>query len=123
MAMRIDFATDPELQIKQAQPAYAFGYGAWPDGTLIYDPLGVHKDANGRYVDRRLAFTKLIRKKAALATTAAIIHTTTDQQIIDTTRRETPMQELIPMETARGYTISYDVLVNRGAASFSLETV
>lgn len=121
MAMRIDFDTDTEF--KQTQTGYALGYGAWPEGTLIYDPLGVHKDANGRYVDRRLAFTALIRKKAVLTTTAAIIHTTTDQQIIDTTRRETPLQELIPMETARGLTLSYDVLLSRGSAAFVTEQV
>lgn len=74
-------------------------------------------------IDRRKAFANVIRKKAVLNTTASIIHTTTDQQIIDTTRRETPLQELIPQETARGKTAAYDVLQSRGAAAFVSETV
>lgn len=106
------------------EQVYAFGYGAWQEGTLVVDTLGVHPlNPTGKYIDRRKAFINAIRKKAVLDTTAAIIHTTTDQQIIDTTRRETPLQELIPMETARGKVLSYDVLLSRGAGAFVAETV
>jgi hypothetical protein len=87
------------------------------------DTLGVHPlNPAGKYIDRRKAFLAAIRKKSVLDTTAAIIHTTTDQQIIDTTRRETPLQELIPMETARGKTCSYDVLLSRGSGDWISET-
>jgi len=116
MSIRIDFTHDSgDQQLAQVMQQYAFGYGAWPEGSLIADGL--------KGIDRRKAYAKVIRKKAVLDTTAAIIHTTTDQQIVDTTRRETPLQELLPMETARGKTAAYDILKSRGAAAFVAETV
>jgi len=120
MSIRVEFPKSTEFQMEQVQKQYGYGYGAWPEGTLITDPL----NARGQgAVDRRKAFTGLIRKKAILDTTQAIIHTTTDQQIIDTTRKETPLQELIPMETARGKTAAYDVLTSRTSGVFAAETV
>ena len=121
--IRIPFSSEFENPDLTPREQYAYGYGAWPEGTLVLDTMGVHPtNVEHKYIDRRRAFISLIRKKAILDTTAAIIHTTTDQQIIDTTRRETPLQELIPMETARGKTASYDVLLSRGTGDWVVET-
>jgi hypothetical protein len=107
--------------------AEAVGLGAFPEGTVLYQGL---KDNGELGFDKRNVFYKWIRHKyvkmksssAPIDSTTALLHTTTDQEIIDTTRKETPLLELLPMETARGKTASYDVLTARGAASFITET-
>lgn len=75
-----------------------------------------------KYIRHRV-IKNVLRTKGYLDSTAALIHTTTDQEIIDTTRRETPLMELIPMETARGKVASYDVLTLRGSAFFATEGI
>ena len=94
---------------------YSAGYGMWPDGTVVHDAF--------KKIDRRKAFAKAIRSKAVLDSTAAIIHATTDQQVLDYIRSRTPLQELIPTETNRGKTVSYDLLTSRNAGGPVAETV
>jgi hypothetical protein len=111
--------------------AQMVGLGAFPEGTVINEGL---VKTNGVVpclgYDYRPWFLKNIQKKLIegtlrtkgyLDSTAAIIHTTTDQEIIDTTRLECPLMELLPMETARGAVASYDVLTARGKGGFSIE--
>jgi hypothetical protein len=105
------------------------GLAAFPEGTVIYEGL---KDNGELGLDHRQMYLGWIRKKMRmrslrtkgfLDSTSAIVHTTTDQEIIDTTRRETPLLELIAQETARGKVANYDVLTARGAALGVTETV
>ena len=104
------------------------GLAAFPEGTVINEGLKpngeVGKDFRQMYLGwiRKKIWGDALKTKAVLDSTAAIIHTTTDQEIVDTTRKECPLMELIPMETARGKTASYDVLSARGAAGFVAET-
>jgi hypothetical protein len=114
------------------------GPAAVPDGTPIYLGLNgrwVKDPLTGRIVTRddfRQGFWKWtrngiqapqLRTKGYLDSTAAIVHTTTDQEIIDTTRKECPIMELVPQETSRGKVASYDILTARAAAIFTTETV
>lgn len=112
--------------------AGAMGLGVFPEGTWLTRGLQ-DADASGHAElgpDRRNQFygwvrgkyrRYVLRTKQVLDSTSAILHTTTDQEIIDTTRRETPCLELVPVETARGKIASYDVLTARGSASFLTE--
>jgi len=105
------------------------GLAAFPEGTVIYEGLKPNgelgKDFRQMYLGwiRKKIWGNAIKTKGVLDSTAAIIHTTTDQEIIDTTRKECPLMELLPQETARGKIASYDVLSARGAAAFVTETV
>lgn len=104
------------------------GPAALPEGTVIYAGLQDNGQLGPDY--RRGFWTwtreaiqgRALRTKAVLDSTSAIVHTTTDQEIIDTTRKECPLMELLPQETARGKVASYDVLSARGAAVFIAET-
>ena len=104
------------------------GLAAFPEGTVIYEGL---KDNGELGLDHRQMYLGWIRKKMRLRSlrtkgyldsTSAIVHTTTDQEIIDTTRRETPLLELIAQETARGKVANYDVLTARASAFGVSET-
>jgi hypothetical protein len=105
------------------------GLAAFPEGTVIYEGLKPNgelgKDFRQMYLGwiRKKIWGNAIKTKGVLDSTAAIIHTTTDQEIIDTTRKECPLMELLPQETARGKVASYDVLTARGGAAFVTETV
>jgi hypothetical protein len=105
------------------------GLAAFPEGTVIYEGL---KDNGELGRDFRPVYLNWIRKKMRmrslqtkgyLDSTSAIVHTTTDQEIIDTTRRETPLLELTPQETARGKVANYDVLTARATAYFAAESI
>ena len=103
------------------------GLGMFPEGTVINEGLtksdgmmpALGQDYRPWFLKwlRNRVWGQSLKRKAVIDSSSALIHTTTDQEIIDTTRRETPLMELIPMETARGKTTSYDVLTARGNAS------
>jgi hypothetical protein len=105
------------------------GLAAFPEGTVIYEGLKdngeLGKDFRQMYLGwiRKKMRLRSLRTKGYLDSTSAIVHTTTDQEIIDTTRRETPLLELIAQETARGKVANYDVLTARGSAMGVTETV
>jgi len=105
------------------------GLAAFPEGTVIYEGLKdngeLGKDFRQMYLGwiRKKMRLRSLRTKGFLDSTSAIVHTTTDQEIIDTTRRETPLLELIAQETARGKVANYDVLTARGSALGVTETV
>jgi hypothetical protein len=126
MAMNIEHARggdgDAGLSTPAAILANGAGLGMFPEGTWLTQGLKgdgtLGKDRRKQFYDfiGRKFYEFQLKTKGVLDSTAAIIHTTTDQEIIDTTRKETPLMELIPMETARGKVTSYDVLTARGAA-------
>lgn len=105
------------------------GLAAFPEGTVIYEGLRdngeLGKDYRGVYLGwiRKKMRMRSLKTKGYLDSTASIVHTTTDQEIVDTTRRETPMLELLPQETARGKVANYDVLTARASAYFALESI
>ena len=105
------------------------GLAAFPEGTVICEGLKENgelgKDFRNIYLGwiRKKMRTRSLRTKGYLDSTSSIVHTTTDQEIIDTTRRETPMLELLPQETARGKVANYDVLTARANAYFALESI
>jgi len=109
--------------------ANAVGLAAFQEGTILNEGLKADgtmgKDYRPMYLGwiRKELRDRSMKSKSVLDSTAAIVHTTTDQEIIDTTRKECPMMELIPQETARGKVTSYDVLSARGAAIFAAEDV
>jgi hypothetical protein len=109
--------------------ANAVGLAAFQEGTILNEGLKANgeigKDYRGMYLGwiRKQLRDRSMKTKAVMDSTSAIVHTTTDQEIIDTTRKECPLMELIPQETARGKTTSYDVLSARGAAIFAAEDV
>lgn len=104
-----------DRELASLEQAYGYGYGLWPEGTVVYDPW------HGK--DFRKAFAAVIRKKAALASTAAIIHATTDAEVLDYTRLKTPLQELIPVETVRGKYAQWDFVTSRTLGGPVAETV
>jgi hypothetical protein len=105
------------------------GLAAFPEGTVIYEGLKdngeLGKDFRPMYLGwiRKKMRLRSLRTKGFLDSTAAIVHTTTDQEIIDTTRRECPLMELIAQETARGKVANYDVLTARANAYFAQESI
>lgn len=109
----------------------AVGLAAFKEGTILNEGLtksdgmlpALGKDYRPwffRGIRKRIRYLGL-KRKGVLDSTASIIHTTSDQEIIDTTRLETPLMELVPMETARGAVASYDILSTRGKSSFYTE--
>jgi len=99
------------------------GPAALPEGFVISQ--GLRPDGKTLGIDNRKDFWRWVRHKiqgrqlatkGVLDSTAAIVHTTVDEEIIDTTRIQCPLQELIAQETARGKVASYDILSARGSA-------
>ena len=105
------------------------GLAAFPESTVIYEGLKdngeLGHDFRNMYLGwiRKKMRMRSLRTKGFLDSTSAIIHTTTDQEIIDTTRRECPLMELIAQETARGKVANYDVLTARANAYFATESI
>lgn len=105
------------------------GLAAFPEGTVIYEGLKdngeLGKDFRNMYLGwiRKKMRMRSLRTKGFLDSTSAITHTTTDQEIMDTTRKETPLMELIAQETARGKVANYDSLSARGNAFMAQESI
>jgi len=105
--------------------AYQQSFGMLPHGTVYSDSLGF-KSMN---VDMRDELKNTYEKGVEIAmkaqtTTAggagtagyAMIPIYVDPQIVDRTRKETPLVELIPRVTNQGTTADYNVITAKGGA-------
>lgn len=102
--------------------SYAHSFGALPDGTCYVNPW--------QKVDLRpnlkSAFDigfKALSSTAGGAGTAgyAMIPISVDPRVVDTTRKETPLVELIPRVTNQGLTADYNKITAKGGAYTAAE--
>jgi len=105
--------------------AYAQSFGALKDRTRYVDPrFGV--DMRGELNDR---LNEGIARLKALSTTAGgagtagygMIPIYVDPRLVDTTRKETPLVELIPRVTNQGMYAEYNQITDKGSAYTAAE--
>lgn len=110
--------------------AYATSFGILPHGT-VYQRVDMKSMLSPKYeVDMR----EMLHEKAkigmkALATTTggagtagyAMIPVYLDPRVIDTTRKYTPLVELVPRVTNMGVTADYNIVTAKGAAAAKAE--
>jgi hypothetical protein len=105
-----------------AGSAYAQSFGSMPDKTLVSDPAGLK---NGVAVDRRTAIKGAfsVGLKAHETTSGgpgtagyAMIPVYVDPRIIDTTRKYTPIVELVPRVTNMGMYADFNIITAKGGA-------
>lgn len=102
--------------------AYAQSFGNWNHNTLYSDPAGL----KGATLDRReninSAFKAGLKAHGVTAGGAgtagyAMIPVYVDPRVIDTTRKYTPVVELIPRVTNNGTYADYNIITAKGGAS------
>ena len=105
--------------------AYAQSFGALKDRTRYVDPrFGI--DLRGELNDR---LNEGIARLKALSTTAGgagtagygMIPIYVDPRLVDTTRKETPLVELIPRVTNQGMYAEYNQITEKGSAYTAAE--
>ena len=105
--------------------AYAQSFGALKDRTRYVDPrFGI--DLRGELNDR---LNEGIARLKALSTTAGgagtagygMIPIYVDPRLVDTTRKETPLVELIPRVTNQGMYAEYNIITAKGSAYTAAE--
>ena len=110
--------------------AYAQSFGNLPDGTRYVDfdvkSLSQNKyniDLRGAIGDTAKLGLKALTTEAGGAGTAgyAMVPIYVDPRVVDTTRKYTPLVELIPRVTNMGMTADYNQLTAKGAAITAAE--
>ena len=104
-----------------AGAAYAVSFGNMPNGTVYSGGLRTGIDNRP---DLKAIFKKgLIRAKSFLTTTGgtgtagqAMIPVYVDSRIVDTSRKYTPLTELVPRVANQGITADYNRVTAKGAA-------
>jgi len=102
--------------------AYAHSFGALKDRTRYVDAwrnVDVRSDMN----DRLQIGIKALTSVAGGEGTAgyALVPIYVDPRIVDTTRKETPLVELIPRVTNQGLTADYNIITAKGGGYTALE--
>ena len=122
--------TAPILKSVNSSGAYSHSFGMLADNTAYYDPFnGVDlRPQIKEWVDRGI---EAVQKKALGATSAtgggagtagiAMVPVYVDPRIVDTTRKYTPLVEMIPRVTNQGLTADYNKITAKGAAITAAE--
>jgi len=109
---------------------YALSFGSMPHGTVYADPSGMKGIGE---VDNRAnlksAFSSGMASLKAQGVTSggagtagyAMVPVYVDPKIIDTTRKYTPIIELVPRVTNQGMYADYNIITGKGGASTQLE--
>jgi len=106
--------------------AYAHSFGALKDKTRYVDPWMTKSDMRETLNDslkRGMARMKALSTTAGGAGTAgyAMIPIYVDPRIVDTTRKETPLVELIPRVTNQGMYAEFNKITAKGGAFVAAE--
>jgi len=117
-----------------AEIAYKSSFGGMPDKSVISDPAGFKsgsemdarkdlRDAFGQGVAKYETEVKALSSTSGGAGTAgyAMVPIYVDPRVIDTTRKYTPLVELIPRVSNMGTTADYNKITAKGGASFEIE--
>lgn len=109
--------------------AYEQSFGALGDKTVYSDAYGFKGMSMDLRSELNATLKKGIAEIKALGTTAggagtagyAMIPIYVDPQVIDTTRKQTPLVELIPRVSNQGTTADYNIITAKGAAVTAAE--
>ena len=108
-----------------AKSAYAYSFGALKDGTRYVDPrFGIDMRTKLNEIQNKgIARMKALSATAGGAGTAGygMIPVYVDPRIVDVTRKETPLVELIPRVTNQGLTADYNKITAKGGAFTAAE--
>jgi len=101
--------------------AYAHSFGALPDETKYVDPWATGADMRknlNEVLAKGLAQMKALNTTAGGGGTAgyAMVPVYVDPRVVDTTRKETPLVELISRVTNQGMTAEYNKITAKGGA-------
>lgn len=110
----------------EAKSAYAQSFGALPNKTRYVDPWLVKSDMR---VDLNETLKKGFARMKALSTTAggagtagyAMVPVYVDPRVVDVTRKETPLVELIPRVTNQGMYAEFNKITAKGGAFVAAE--
>ena len=102
--------------------AYAHSFGALKDGTRYVDPWG-EIDFRPELKNRMSIGMKALTSTTGGAGTAgyALVPIYVDPRIVDTTRKFTPLVELIPRVTNQGLTADYNKITAKGGGYTAAE--
>jgi len=102
--------------------AYAYSFGALKDRTRYVDAWK-NFDARESLNERLQIGIKALTTTAGGAGTAgyALVPIYVDPRVVDTTRKETPLVELIPRVTNQGLTADYNIITAKGGAYTAYE--
>ena len=102
--------------------AYAHSFGALKDGTRYVDPKNGF-DMRDSLNDRLQIGLKALTSTAGDGGTAgyAMVPIYVDPRVVDTTRKETPLVELIPRVTNQGLTADYNIITAKGGGYTAVE--
>jgi hypothetical protein len=112
-----------------AQAAYQSSFGNLPDGTCYADLLG-SQGRIGLKSDLRESFREAIVVQLKAMTTQTggngstdrvLVPLYVDPKIVDTSRKQTPLVELIPRVSNMGRTAEYNSITAKGGAYFAAE--
>ena len=106
--------------------AYAHSFGALKDKTRYVDPWMTKSDMRetlNESLKKGMARMKALSTTAGGAGTAgyAMIPIYVDPRVVDTTRKETPLVELIPRVTNQGMYAEYNKITAKGGAFVAAE--
>ena len=109
----------------EAKSAYAQSFGALKDRTRYVDPrFGIDlRSQLNEVLNQGIARMKALSSTAGGAGTAGygMIPVYVDPRVVDTTRKETPLVELIPRVTNQGLTADYNIITAKGGGFTAYE--
>ena len=111
-----------------SENAYRASFGGLDNGTVYVDSTGSHGRI-GVKSDLREEFSKIVdtNLKALTTDTGAgstdkvMIPLFVDPKVVDLTRKQTPLVDIIPRVTNLGRTAEYNQITAKGGASFKVE--
>ena len=120
-------ATTGAFNIASVSDAYAVSFGAMPSETKYYDPfnaIDVRPELKNLYTEGvRVMQQKALTSTAGGAGTAGYAMTPiyVDPRIVDTTRKYTPLVEMVPRVTNIGRTADFNKVTAKGGAVTAAE--
>ena len=107
--------------------SYAVSFGRLAHGTVYHDPVGMkgmgNIDLKAELKEKMNIGMKALNTQTGGAGTAgyAMVPVYLDPRVIDTTRKYTPLVELIPRVTNQGVTADYNIITAKGGAVTAAE--
>jgi len=120
------------IEIKSAGSPYQFSFGNLAHGTVYSNPGNFEvKNVNGytniKYLGERFE-QGLVNLKATMSTSGgagtagyAMVPIYVDPRVVDTTRKYTPLVELIPRVSNQGVTADYNIITAKGGGFTTVE--
>jgi len=117
------------MALTNPHSAYAHSFGALPNKTRYFDPLAesdMRPDLKALVNRGKEVIMKAYGVASGLAGGAgtagvAMVPVYLDPRIVDTTRKYTPLVEMVPRVTNQGVTADYNEITAKGSAKFLAE--